>query len=816
MRQRVVNLEEVTQSLKPFLEQYLQEHGYDTSKHFNCINPKHTDNNGSMSTKGDKGYHVANCFGCGTAADIFTAAHFIENKPIKGPAFIEENVLYLAEKFGVQLNLADLTPDEIYEYRTYEAYKYAAKLIADPEFGDYSMISKEIDRRGWDPQKCSEWGIGTVNYSDYKAKMKAAGYDVQFLQGVDLDRSNLFDSHNLLFTVNDDFGRPVGFSAKNLKYNKDNPNSKKYINTRGTGLECAIFKKGSRLYGFDIAKNASSPLYIFEGQADVITGRHHGLMNCCCTLGTALTDHHINLLKKHGIFNIILVFDSDEAGEKAALRALDTKFSSEKDFRVKLIQLPEGQDPDDLLRDHGIDEFVRLKKWSAFEWRMVRFMDEVGDDEDEDKSREIAEKMAKIIVTEKSHVHQEQMAKQVAKMTGFTLQAIMSEVKRLRNEKESAVQEKKQAAVEALMYEMRKNPEDIELALVQCQSAITDINKSTGEKTGRKTILDLVMNQKEHDENRTSDFAGFKMRPEGLGNIAAKLDDDWTTGSLVFVGGSEQAGKTTFCTQMAYEIVTENEDVVCIYHSIDDAARFILYKWVCQATNELQLELNHVSNPNYWASQEGCGWIQSERDAAYKKVIDLVKEGRLILSDATNGSSLAYAESLVKEVRENHPTKKIVLFVDNFHKLPDYSEINGHERVKRLSNHLKNMTVANNITVVATVEYRKLQQGEKPSNLALAESRSLAYDASVIIHLFNELHMEGEYKSVLVHEDDRGKILPRIWCKFGKNKVSGFEGRVFLDLFPSSASYRSVDTDQAEADQRNRLSFIKDNNESLM
>ena len=1260
MRQRVANLEEVTKSLKPFLEQYLQEHGHDTSNHFNCINPKHTDNNGSMSTKGDTKYHVANCFGCGASIDLFTAAHFIENKPIKGPAFIEENVLYLADKFGVQLDLADLTQDEIYEYKTYEAYKYAAKLIADPEFGDYEKIQKEIDRRDWDTQKCADWGIGTVDYNEYKTKMKAAGYDVKFLGSVDLDRSNLFDSHNLLFTVYDDFGRPVGFSAKNLKYDKDVRGSKKYNNTRGTGLECAIFKKGERLYGFDIAKSASSPLYIFEGQADVITGRHHGLMNCCCTLGTALTDHHINLLKKHGVFNIVLVFDSDEAGEKAALKALDTKFSTEKDFRVKLIQLPDGQDPDDLLRGHGIDEFVRLKKWSAFEWRMMKFIEEVGDEDNEEKNREIAEKMAKIIVTEKSHVHQEQMAKQVAVMTGFTIQTVMSEVKRLRNEKENAVQDKKRAAVDALMSEMRYNPDDIEIALVQCQSAIADINKSTGTKTGSDSILDLIMTQKEHDENRTSDFAGFKMRPEGMGNIAAQLDDDWTTGCLMYVGGSEQAGKcqhfqtlmplpsgeiltieevvknkepyvlgmdkdkkitpmkvsrwidsgelecfevktkqgistkpsethpyytldgwkkvkelspgdriavvrnydcfdnlsspiseeeaillglflsegvltngpsfsntdkevidsafqrssklwpgidftfsnnntvyikdptekgnrvkrwlegydllgktahtklipndifkcslkrigkflgmfwagdgwvhfnsdnknkcevglslcnyemikqirslllrfsiktkissgnvqlngkefkrytlsimdienikkfynnikiplkykqdnlksilessktasgsyndnfpselwdrikekteekgwtfnyllkligenrnrfaydsqkdrfkevpawrptansregkgqewlqitpkklrlignllqdeflidladgdiyfdeitsiepigkhqcydlevphehnfivedtvvhnTTFCAQMAYEIVTENPDVICIYHSIDDAARFILYKWVCQAANDLMLELNHVSNPNYWNKQGGHDWVIPSREQAYKEIINLVKDQKLILSDATNGSSLAYAESLVKEVRENHPTKKIVLFVDNFHKLPDYAEINGHERVKRISNHLKNMTVANNITVVSTVEYRKLQQGEKPSNLVIAESRSLAYDASVIIHLFNELHMEGPYKSVLVHEDDNGKIMPRIWCKFGKNKVSGFEDRVFLDLYPSNATYRSVDTKQAERDQQERSAFIKENNQSLM
>jgi hypothetical protein len=121
------------------------------------------------------------------------------------------------------------------------------------------------------------------------------------------------------------------------------------------------------------------------------------------------------------------------------------------------------------------------------------------------------------------------------------------------------------------------------------------------------------------------------------------------------------------------------------------------------------------------------------------------------------------------------------------------------------------MAVKYGITIIATVEYRKLMEGQKPTNNDIAESRSLEYDSTVIIHLYNDLHHAGPDDAILIHKDEDGKILPRIWCKFGKNKVSGFEGREFLDLYGANGTYRSVDLDTAVQHQRDRLAFLKEN-----
>jgi DNA primase catalytic core len=802
MKNRLVNLEAATNALKPFLYQYLQEHGIDTSKNFRCINPKHEDQQASMGCLGDPNIHIAHCFSCQTKADIFTCAHFLEGKPIKGKEWIEENLKYLANKYGVQVEMEDLTPDEIYEYRTYEAYRLAADIIANPDIGDYSNVNKEIERRQWDIERLREWGIGTIDHKTFKESMRAGGFEPSFLRGIDLERSNLFNENNLLFTVYDENYRPVGFSARNIEFTKEDPSSRKYNNTRVTGLECNIFKKSERLYGFELAKDASSPLYLFEGQPDVITARHHGLINCACTMGTNLTDHHINLLKKYGIFNIVLVFDSDNPGKEAARKTIDEKLSPHKEFRVSLIHLPGGMDPDELFRAKGAEEFARLKRWDAFEWRIQQF------DEEEDPEQ-IAEKVIPIILSERNHLKQEKMAKILAKRTGFDHSSILSELKRQRNEKEANLAERKMGIIEDALYKAKRNPDNAQLLLTEARAMVEDVQRKFGEDgLASETVLDFVLTQKETDENKTGNFAGFYLKPDGLGGIGARLNDNWRSGHWICVGGVPQAGKTSFVTQMAYEIASdERNNATVIYHSIDDAARFILFKFVANAADDIRLRLGHITNPNYWEQQEVFAEMRAARDRGYKKIIELVKDQRLVIKDASENNSLAYAENLLRYYREIHPDRNIVLAIDNFHKLPDYAQYNGHEKTKAVSNHVKSLTSTYDSTLLTTIEYKKIYEDSMPRNSDIADSRSIEYDSTCVIHLHNDVHIRGADKAVLVHEwcDE---LMPRVRVGFGKNKISGYEGREFLDFFPAMGVMKAVDLITAEEDQKARIQFL--------
>jgi DNA primase catalytic core len=758
-----------------------------------------------MSLKQDPEH--AYCFACRTVVDVFSAAHYLEGKPLKGYSWVEDNLMYLAKKYDVQLEMADLTEEEIYKYRTYQAYRLAAEMVADLEIGDYSKVNEEYAARSWDAKRCAEWGIGTVDFEVFRERLKQAGFESGFLDGIDLNRSNLFNENNLIFTVFDDKGRPVGFSARNLKYTKDKDtaegDNKKFNATRTTGLTCNIFKKGERLYGFDLAKEASSPLYIFEGQADVITARHFGYMNCCCVLGNALTDHHINLLKKHGIFNIVIVFDSDEGGDKGIQRTIDEKLAPHKEFRIRLIHLPNNMDPDQLFREKGAEEFVKLKRWDVFEWRLAQFPE--GSDPEE-----IIGKMIPIILADKNHIHHEKMAKTLARITGFDASTIMSEVKRQRSEKDRNLAERKVGIIENALWKAKQNPDEADLLLTEARANIEDMQRKYGEDAmASASMLEFVLSQKEADEAKSGEFAGFHMSPQGLGSIGNRLNDDWRKDTWMCIGGSSQAGKSSLCAQLAYEIAAdERNNATVIYHSIDDAARFILFKLVANAADDVRLKLGYIANPSYWKEQEEATKILKLREKGYKKIIELIKDNRLLLKDSSDSPSLSYAENLIRYNRELYPDRNIVLIIDNFHKIPDYSETTGHERIKRISNHVKQMTTSYHATIISTVEYRKSQESNHiAGNQDIADSRAIEYDSSCVLHLHNDLHARKN-NAILVHEWE-GEMLPRLIVDFGKNKISGYEGKEFLDFFPASARMFAVDKETTEKECRAREEFLK-------
>ena len=139
------------------------------------------------------------------------------------------------------------------------------------------------------------------------------------------------------------------------------------------------------------------------------------------------------------------------------------------------------------------------------------------------------------------------------------------------------------------------------------------------------------------------------------------------------------------------------------------------------------------------------------------------------MKDASENNSLAYAENLLRYYREIQPDRNIILAIDNFHKLPDYAQYNGQERVKAVSNHVKNLATTYNSTIITTVEYKKIYDDSMPRNSDIADSRAIEYDSTCVLHMHNDVHVRGADKAVLVHEWD-GEMLPRVRVGFGKNK----------------------------------------------
>jgi DNA primase len=163
------------------------------------------------------------------------------------------------------------------------------------------------------------------------------------------------------FPIRNDRGQTVGFGGRILPGREDKA---KYWNSPDSEL----FSKNRLLYAFDVAKEPvrkSRTALVTEGYTDCISCHIHGVTNVVATLGTALTENHVTLLKRFAE-KVVLVYDGDKAGQEAAERSL-SKFVSQ-DIDLRILTLPEGQDPADYLAEHGSDNFNALIESAVEVW----------------------------------------------------------------------------------------------------------------------------------------------------------------------------------------------------------------------------------------------------------------------------------------------------------------------------------------------------------------------------------------------------------------------------------------------------------------
>ncbi len=782
---KLQNLDEAIAKLKTFLPQYLTEHGVDTEKNFQCWNPDHEDSTSSMSCKQNP--DNAWCYGCCQTMDIFLAAHWKENKPLSGPGFIEETIQYLAQKYGVEVQLAEMTEDDLYRHRTYCAYKDAAALIANKSFGNYTKLNLEIIRRGWsvDIDK-----VGTVNYKEFRSSLKTMGYDLKFQDEVDLSRADIFSEDNMIFTICDEFGRPVGFAARNLSY--DGQNGAKYMNQKTTGLRCNIYQKGKRLYELHTALKHTPPLYIFEGYTDVLTAQNAGLINCCAIGGTAFTSQHIQLLKQLGVYDIIIALDGDEPGKKRTRDILDDYLAGHKDLTIEILNLPENLDPDDFIRQKGLVEFNNLKKWSAFEWRLNQYIDS-------DDPEKICGVMVPLIINESSCIKQDKACGELSKFTGIDKKIIVAELERQQNDRSQQKHREKEDIIERMVYEIKRNPADTKSLLYTSISQIELIDEKYDENSfSVETCLSFLQEQKKIEESLTGEFAGFILSDTGLGQLGDNLNGNWRQDVFMCFGGAANSGKTAMTLQMGFEIASNPKNDACvIYHTIDDNKEQILPRLVCQAYGGLDLTINQVRNPNYYLKYDEQGSVMMQhRKTGYDALVQLINDGRIILKDVVDGASFSYGENLIRYYQNKYPDRQIVYILDNLHKTPDYEAMEPRMRFKTLSNQIKGIATRYHVPIIATVEYTKLPPGTIPTNTNIAETRAIIYDANFIGHLYNDLHEMGS-AAVCIHNFNE-QILPRVRLGIGKNKITEFKDRIFLDFFPASSMFKRVSTTSVE------------------
>ncbi|BCJ93348.1 DNA primase [Anaerocolumna cellulosilytica] len=315
--------------------------------------PFHNEKSPSFSVSSSK--QMYHCFGCGVGGNVFTFIMEYENY-----TFVE-TIKYLAGKAGINLPEVEYSEEAKKQAglknRLLEINKEAAKYYYYQLKSNRGQAAYEyLKNRALSAETIKKFGLGFSNKTgdDLYQYLKHLGYEDSILKEAGLfsfdEKKKVYDKfwNRVMFPIMDVNNRVIGFGGRVM-----GEGTPKYLNSPETKL----FDKSRNLYGLNFARIARRPnILICEGYMDVIALHQAGFTNAVASLGTAFTGLQANLLKRY-TGEVLLTYDSDEAGTKAALRAIP--ILKEAGLTVKVIDMKPYKDPDEFIKALGADEFTK-------------------------------------------------------------------------------------------------------------------------------------------------------------------------------------------------------------------------------------------------------------------------------------------------------------------------------------------------------------------------------------------------------------------------------------------------------------------------
>lgn len=348
-------------------------------KNFFGVCPFHDDSNPSMCVSREK--QIYTCFSCHATGNVYT---FLMNYDHIG---FREALKYLGDKVGVNVSSINIQKKSTKFDKFYEAYNFSVKYFQNNLSSTKGKTARNyLSNRGINEATIKEFEIGlSLDTRDDLTKLLVnKKYDLGELNRIGLS-SDDHDIYNdrIMFPLYNVSGQVVGFSGR--IYNDNGQN--KYLNTKETD----IFKKGEMLYHYHIAREEcrlQKSVIVMEGFMDVIRACTIGIKNTVALMGTALTNNQFNLIKRLSN-NIILCLDGDEPGVHAMLSIGDHLL--EQGVEVKVVVLPNDDDPDSFILKNGKDRFVGLieNALNFSDFKMQQLRKNVDFRSDEEKSNYI-------------------------------------------------------------------------------------------------------------------------------------------------------------------------------------------------------------------------------------------------------------------------------------------------------------------------------------------------------------------------------------------------------------------------------------------
>ncbi|HSG62950.1 MAG TPA: DNA primase [Pseudomonadales bacterium] len=329
-------------------------------RNYQALCPFHDEKSPSFSVNPDKQFYY--CFGCGAGGNVLS--FIMDYERLDFPQAIEN----LAHYYGLEVPREQLNPQQEQTQKRkrdlYDIMEGAARFYREQlTLMQHSQVANAyVRQRGISPEIAQQFGIGfapdawdkVLNHLFKDQSDKAMMMDSGLI--VENDKGRIYDRfrNRLMFPIRDNRGRCIGFGGR--VFGDEKP---KYLNSP----ETPIFHKGKELYGLYEARQALRDLprlVIVEGYMDVVSLAQHGIRYAVATLGTASSAEHLELAFRH-TSEVVFCFDGDEAGRKAARRAFDNALPTIKDGRqIRFLFLPDGEDPDTLVRQRGSEFFAEL------------------------------------------------------------------------------------------------------------------------------------------------------------------------------------------------------------------------------------------------------------------------------------------------------------------------------------------------------------------------------------------------------------------------------------------------------------------------
>lgn len=340
--------------------------------------PFHNEKTPSFTVSPSK--NIFKCFGCGKGGGA--VQFMMENQAI---GFIEA-IRALARKYKIELPEIQLSQEDLvagqkneslYILNSFAADFYSNQLLETNR--GKSIALSYFRQRGFQDKTINKFNLGWADSKDREFIDTALkkGFEEKLLEEAGLSKNKRdFFRNRVIFPVHNPSGKIIAFAGRILDSTSKAP---KYLNSP----ETPIYNKRKSLYGIYQAKPSIRKMdncYLVEGYTDVISLHQAGIENVVASSGTSLTEEQIILIKRH-TENITVLYDGDQAGVAAALRGVDLILA--QDLNVKIVILPDGEDPDSSLKIMGTDNFRKFLEQNSTDFIFFKakfMMDQIGND----------------------------------------------------------------------------------------------------------------------------------------------------------------------------------------------------------------------------------------------------------------------------------------------------------------------------------------------------------------------------------------------------------------------------------------------------